>query len=130
MNEPATSVRLDKWLWAARFFKTRSLAAEAVSGGRVHVNGDRVKPSRSVRVGDRLRINRSGETWLVDVLGLNDKRRPAAEAQQLYEETPEGRTTREQEAEARRLARLATPHTDHRPDRRDRRHIRRFIGKD
>lgn len=130
MNDPATSVRLDKWLWAARFFKTRSLAAEAVSGGRVHVNGDRVKPSRSVRVGDRLRINRSGETWLVDVRGLNDKRRPAAEAQQLYQETPEGRATREQEAEARRLARLATPHTDHRPDRRDRRHIRRFIGKD
>jgi ribosome-associated heat shock protein Hsp15 len=130
MNEPATSVRLDKWLWAARFFKTRSLAAEAVSGGRVHVNGDRVKPSRGVRVGDRLRINRSGESWVVDVLGLNDKRRPAAEARQLYEETPEGQAAREKEAEARRLARLATPHTDHRPDRRDRRHIRRFIGKD
>ncbi|MCG5500193.1 RNA-binding S4 domain-containing protein [Ectothiorhodospira lacustris] len=130
MSDALSAVRIDKWLWAARFFKTRALAAEAVSGGHVHVNGQRVKPARTVKVGDQLRITRNAEAWEVAVLGLNDRRRPATEAQALYRESEESRIRRAEEAEARRLARLAVPHTEHRPDRRDRRHIRRFIGKE
>ncbi|MFP4243592.1 MAG: RNA-binding S4 domain-containing protein [Ectothiorhodospira sp.] len=129
-NDTGKTLRIDKWLWAARFFKTRALASEAVSGGHVHVNGERVKPARGLRVGDCLRITRAGQTWVVEVRALQDKRRPAAEAQQLYEETPESRRAREAAAEARRLERLATPRTEHRPDRRDRHRIRRFIGKE
>ncbi|MBK1674458.1 RNA-binding S4 domain-containing protein [Ectothiorhodospira shaposhnikovii] len=130
MSDPLDVVRIDKWLWAARFFKTRALAAEAVSGGHVHVNGQRVKPARAVKVGDQLRITRNAEAWEVEVLGLNDRRRPATEAQALYRESEQSQARRTEEAEARRLARLAVPHTEHRPDRRDRRHIRRFIGKE
>lgn len=130
MSDPLDVVRIDKWLWAARFFKTRALAAEAVSGGHVHVNGQRVKPARAVKVGDRLRITRNAEAWEVEVVGLNDRRRPAVEAQALYRESEQSRARRAEEADARRLARLAVPHTEHRPDRRDRRHIRRFIGKE
>ncbi|SEQ32455.1 ribosome-associated heat shock protein Hsp15 [Ectothiorhodospira magna] len=122
-------MRIDKWLWAARFFKTRPLAAEAVNGGHVHVNGQRVKPSRQIRTGDQLRITCQSAVWDVEVMALNDRRRPAAEARTLYQESRASQVRREEEAEARRLARLAAPHTDHRPDRRDRRHIRRFIGK-
>jgi ribosome-associated heat shock protein Hsp15 len=124
------SQRIDKWLWAARFFKTRALAAEAVNGGHVHVDGERVKPARSLRPGDRLRITRGHETWEVVVCGLNEQRRPAAEAQRLYEETAESRARREADAQQRRLLRAAVPRTEHRPDKRQRRHIRRFIGKD
>jgi ribosome-associated heat shock protein Hsp15 len=123
------SQRIDKWLWAARFFKTRALAAQAVSGGKVHVDGERVKPARTLRPGDRLRITRGHETWEVVVLDLNEQRRPAAEAQRLYEETPESRAQRESDAEQRRLLRAAMPRTEHRPDKRQRRHIRRFLGK-
>jgi ribosome-associated heat shock protein Hsp15 len=122
--------RIDKWLWAARFFKTRALAAEAVNGGHVHVNGERVKPARSLRPGDGLRITRGHETWEVVVCGLNEQRRHADEAQRLYEETPESRARREADAEQRRLLRATVPRSEHRPDKRQRRHIRRFIGKD
>lgn len=122
--------RIDKWLWAARFFKTRALAAEAVNGGKVHVDGERVKPARNLRAGDRLRITRGHEVRDVVVRGLNAQRRPAVEAQRLYEETPESLARREADAEQRRLLRAAMPHTDVRPDKRQRRHIRRFIGKD
>src|SRR5210317_1562851 len=80
-------VRIDKWLWAARFFKTRSMAAQAVTGGKVHVNGARIKPARQVQPGDELRIRRGELEFIVIVQGLSDKRRPAKEAQLLYEET-------------------------------------------
>lgn len=123
------SQRIDKWLWAARFFKTRTLAAEAVNGGKVHVGGERVKPARNLHPGDRLRISRGHETWEIVVRDFNEQRRPAAEAQRLYEETPESRARRETEADQRRLLRAALPRTEHRPDKRQRRHIRRFIGK-
>ena len=97
------TLRLDKWLWAARFFKTRALAVEAVSGGHVQVNEERVKPSRNVRVGDELRIRKGADTWKVTVLALNDKRRPAREAVLLYQEDEHQREQREAEIEMRRL---------------------------
>ncbi|MFN2348958.1 MAG: RNA-binding S4 domain-containing protein [Thioalkalivibrio sp.] len=124
------SQRIDKWLWAARFFKTRALAAEAVVGGKVHVDGERVKPARGIRPGEHLAITRGHEIWEVHVLGLNAQRRPAAEAQRLYEESPESRARREAGAEERRLLHAASPHTDHRPDKRERRQLRRFMRKD
>ena len=124
------SQRIDKWLWAARFFKTRGLAAEAVSGGKVHVDGERVKPARGLRIGEVLRITRGQDAMEVVVRGLNEHRRPAGEARQLYEETEASRTRREAEAEQRHLLRDAMPRTDHRPDKRERRRIRRFLGKD
>ena len=93
-------MRIDKWLWAARFFKTRSLATDAVAGGRVHVDGQRVKPAKDVRVGDRLEITIGEATFAVEVLGLADKRGPASQAQALYEESEESRARREQPAGA------------------------------
>lgn len=98
------AVRVDKWLWAARFFKTRGLATEAVLGGHVHVNGTRVKPARDVRVGDTLQIRIGPSEWTVDVRGLADRRGPASVARELYEERPESREARERLALQRRLA--------------------------
>lgn len=97
------SQRIDKWLWAARFFKTRPLAVEAVEGGHVHVNKERVKPSRNVRPGDEIRITKGFETWVVTVRGVNAQRRPAAEARLLYEESEHHREQREAVMEERRL---------------------------
>ena len=99
----AERLRVDKWLWAARFFKTRSLAADAVEGGKVHVNGTRVKPARDVRVGDTLDITREGLTWRVEVLALSDRRGPARVAQTLYRETAESQAARLAAQEQRRL---------------------------
>src|SRR5262245_45089794 len=98
-------VRVDKWLWAARFFRTRGAATEAVLGGKVEVNGQRVKPARDVAVGDTLVITKAQERWTVTVLGLADRRGPASVAQALYEETPESAAEREKRRDERRLAR-------------------------
>lgn len=119
-------VRLDKWLWAARFFKTRGLAREAVEGGKVHVDGARAKPSRQLQVGVLLRIRVGHTEWTVRVEGLSDRRGPATVARQLYSETPDSAARREREAELRRQARLADASPAGRPDKKDRRHIRRF----
>jgi ribosome-associated heat shock protein Hsp15 len=97
-------VRVDKWLWAARFFKTRGLATEAVLGGHVHLNGARVKPAKDVRVGDTLQIRIGITEWLVDVRGVADRRGPASVAQTLYEERDESREARERAALQRRAA--------------------------
>ena len=97
-------VRIDKWLWAARFFKTRSAAAQAVLGGRVHINGARVKPSKELRVGDTVDVTIRALKRTVEVRGLSDKRGPAPVAAALYEETPESIRAREQDALERRLA--------------------------
>jgi ribosome-associated heat shock protein Hsp15 len=97
-------VRIDKWLWAARFFKTRGLSTDAVLAGHVHLNGARVKPSKEVRVGDELEIRVSTTQWTVVVAGLSDKRGPAKVAQELYAETDASRVAREQQALQRKLA--------------------------
>lgn len=115
-------VRLDKWLWAARFFKTRALAAEEADRGRVSINGQHAKPAREVRVGDRLVLRQGVVERTVDVLGLSSVRGPAPVAQALYRETPESIAARERAAEARRQEpAMAIEHG--RPTKRDRRHL-------
>jgi len=122
-------MRLDKWLWAARFFKTRALATEAVNGGKVHLNDKRVKPGREVKVGDTLSIQRGGYNYEISVLGINKQRRPAKEAQLLYEESESSITAREEQAETQRLAATVRTAPDRRPNKRERRHIVRFTRK-
>ena len=123
---PLTCLRIDKWLWAARFFKTRSLATEAIHAGHIKLNGATVKPARVLRAGDMLDLAIGEEKWTVEVLGLNDLRRPASEAQQLYAETAESRERRAAAKEAHRLA--PTPGSDlrGRPTKKARRQIRGF----
>ena len=130
MQTETDKVRLDKWLWAARFFKTRTLAVEAITGGKVHLNGNRIKPGHGVTTGDQLRIRKGPYEFIVQVKELSTRRGPASVAALLYEETPESRATRDQLAELHRLSALATPHTDRRPNKKQRRQISRFIGKD
>lgn len=122
--------RLDKWLWAARFYKTRSLAAQAVSGGKVHVNAQRVKPSRPVKIGDELSIVRGQQHMTVIVQALSERRGPASVAQSLYTETEQSRIQRESEAEQRRILRVTLPRPAGRPDKHQRHSIRRLKGKD
>ena len=120
-------MRLDKWLWAARFYKTRALASEAVDGGKVHLNGQRTKPGREVRVGSRVQINKGGLEWDIEVAVLPAQRRPASEAQGFYLESEQSRRRREAATEALRAARQATPlQTASKPNKRDRRLIHRF----
>ncbi len=122
-----TSMRLDKWLWAARFFKTRKLAAEAVQGGHVHLNGQRTKPGKTVQVGSRLHIRKNGLEWKIEVLELPAQRRPAREAVNFYREDEQTRLKRQEITARRRAEREATPiRTDKRPSKRDRRLIHKF----
>lgn len=131
MNDEVQTVRLDKWLWAARFFKSRSLATDAIELGRVHVNGSRVKPARHVKVGERVLIQRGQERVEVFVRFLSDVRRSAPLAQLLYDETLESQTIRAQVAERRKLfAEPAKGIAKGRPTKRDRRAIERFAADD
>jgi ribosome-associated heat shock protein Hsp15 len=114
-------VRLDLWLWAARFFKTRALAKDAITHHRVKLAGQACKPSRSVRVGDVLTIERAGELWDVRVLGLSDTRGPATVAQTLYGESEASRVRREEERARRAAERAGFQAPTHRPDKRARR---------
>ena len=123
------NVRIDRWLWAARFFKTRALAQVAIRGGHVHLNGVRVKPSRELKVGDRLSIARGVERFDIEVLGLSEKRGPAKVAAELYEEDPASIARREAEREERRLQRQIVTGPERRPDKRARRKIVRFTRK-
>jgi ribosome-associated heat shock protein Hsp15 len=124
-------VRIDKWLWAARFFKTRSVAAQAVTGGKVHVNGARIKPARMVQPGDELRIRRGELEFIVIVQGLSGKRRPAKEAQLLYEETEFSVQQREEMRGKKRLEAVNKMYGPmKRPDKRARRQIKSFTRKD
>src|SRR5215469_5251789 len=126
----AARVRIDKWLWAARFFKTRSLAAEAVDGGKVHVNGDRVKAARSLKPGDRLTIRRGPEEVELVVVALAEQRGSAAVAEALYQETEASVARRLALAEERRMLANAEPRLSGRPDKRSRRAIVRFTRRD
>ncbi len=119
------NVRIDKWLWAARFFKTRSMAAEAVDRGRIKIGGENVKPARSVKVNDRIFIDNGSTRWEVIVLGLSDKRGPAPVAQALYRETEDSVTKRENDQEARRLFPEPSSTIKGRPTKRDRRVLSR-----
>lgn len=122
-------VRIDKWLWAARFFKTRSAATEAVQGGRVHVNGARAKPAKEVAVGDRIEMTVAEVPWTVVVRALADKRGSAPVAAGLYEETAESRAGRERRAADRRFARPLGADLGARPTKRDRRRIDDLRGR-
>jgi ribosome-associated heat shock protein Hsp15 len=124
------TVRIDKWLWAARFFKTRSLASQAVSGGHVSLNGNRVKPSRTVQVGDMLIVRREFLEFTVRILELSERRGPAQVARQLYEETAESLARREELVEQRRILRLQGNPPERRPEKHERRKIRRFLKKE
>lgn len=127
-SEAPARMRLDKWLWAARFFKTRQLAIEAINGGKVHVNGQRVKPGKDIGVGARLTITKEPHAWEITVVDLKAQRRPAAEATLLYDESPESLAKRQAELakmrEERELGIDITP--DGRPNKRERRLIHRF----
>jgi len=130
MDTSDEKIRLDKWLWAARFFKTRSMASQAVTGGKVHVNGQRVKPSRAVQIGDELRITKSELIFIIKVLDVSGYRRPAVEARLLYEESPESIKTREEQSDIRRMTHAGHTAPAGRPGKRDRRKIREFTNKD
>jgi ribosome-associated heat shock protein Hsp15 len=121
--------RLDRWLWFARFFKSRSLAAQAVAGGKVHVNGERAKPARDLAIGDRLDITRGPDLWSVLVRGLPSRRGPAAAARECYEETPDSMLRRSVARARRRTDRSLIVAPPGRPGKRDRRAIRRLHGK-
>ena len=123
-------VRIDKWLWAARFFKTRSLAKTAIEGGKVKVNGQRTKPSREIDVGMVLNIRQGWDEKVVEVVALSDQRRGAPEAAQLYRETAESIQQREEAAQLRKQARDSRPDPGRRPTKKQRRHIHRFIRQE
>jgi len=124
------SVRMDKWLWAARFFKTRGLAAKACELGRIEANGVTAKAARAVKVADMLRVTNEGGVFVVEVLGVSEMRGPAAVAQTLYRETDESREMRLKLAEERKVMMRAEGLTEKRPSKRDRRLIHRFRGRD
>ncbi|MGR3806516.1 ribosome-associated heat shock protein Hsp15 [Pasteurella testudinis] len=119
-------VRLDKWLWAARFYKTRSLAREMIDGGKVHYNGQRSKPSKTVEIGAMLKLHQGSEEKEVQVLALSDKRGNATQAQQLYQETAASIAKREQIAAARKANALSMPHPERRPNKKERRDLIKF----
>jgi ribosome-associated heat shock protein Hsp15 len=129
MEDRGEPIRIDKWLWAARFFKTRSLAAEAVSGGKVEVGGARAKPSRLVRRGDQIMVRKGLYEWIVVVQELVDQRGPASAAQQMYAETDESRRKREATAAQLRLERPPEFNAARRPSKKDRRAIHRLTRK-
>jgi ribosome-associated heat shock protein Hsp15 len=123
IDEPSDSHRLDKWLWHTRFFKTRSLATGAISGGKVHLNGERIKPAHRVTVGDHISLSLQGIVGEFEVLGLPVRRGPAAEAQTQYAETAASAERRARFKEQQRLANISRPRPDARPDKRERRQL-------
>ena len=124
-----TKIRIDKWLWAARFFKTRALASKAVDGGHVHVNGQRVKSSRPIQVGDELAVKRSQIQFVVVIKELSEKRGPAKQAQLLYEETEESIQQRELQSQQRKLLNASMPRSQGKPNKHQRRQLRKVSGK-
>lgn len=124
------TLRIDRWLWCTRLFKSRSIAAEAVAGGKVHVNGRRVKPAQALKVGDRVAITRTGFEFECEVLKLPDRRGSAPLAQACYAETEQARAAREKFGEQARLAAAFAPRSPERPDKHARRELRRLRGRD
>jgi len=122
-------VRLDKWLWAARLYKTRSLATAAIGGGKVHVNGARAKPSRDAHIGDVISLTRGEDPMELTVRTLSDKRGKAADAQAMYEETLLSVEARAERAVLRKMKALQNPAPEKRPDKRSRRNIIRFTKR-
>jgi ribosome-associated heat shock protein Hsp15 len=122
------TIRLDKWLWTARFFKTRKLATDAISGGKVHVNKQRTKPGKEIKPGALLSISKEGLNWEVTIIGISKQRRPAKEAILLYEETPGSFTKRQQQMILQREQRELFDFSgqDHKPNKKERRLIHRF----
>lgn len=129
MSESDSDLRLDKWLWAARFFKTRALATAAINSGKVEVNGERSKPSRSLRLGMQLRIRTGDVTFEIVVLELRSQRGPAVRAQQMYQETEASTLARAQHAELRRQQAILHQEHSGRPSKKDRRSITRFTRR-
>jgi len=123
---PPDKMRLDKWLWAARFFKTRSLATQAVDAGKVRLSGERAKPAREIKAGDRLQIGIGEVEWTLSVVGLSLQRGPAPVAQALYQEDAESIAKRQQQMADRKLQVNPAAEIKGRPTKRDRRQIRRF----
>jgi ribosome-associated heat shock protein Hsp15 len=124
-----TTLRIDRWLWCTRLFKSRTLAADAVAGGKVHLNGQRVKPAHAVRVGDCVTITRPGYEFECAVLKLPDRRGSAPLAQACYAETDKARASREKYTEQARLASAFAPRSDERPGKHERRELRRLRGR-
>jgi ribosome-associated heat shock protein Hsp15 len=123
------SVRIDKWLWAARFFKTRAQASKACDLGRIHSNGIQAKPAREVRIGDMLQVKNEGAEFQIEVLLLSQMRGPAAVAQMLYRETEASKAARIEAAAERKAMREFAPLPERRPSKRDRRRIIQFRGR-
>ena len=129
VSESDIRVRIDKWLWAARFYKTRSLAADAVEGGKVQVNRERVKPAKVLKPGDALSIRNGAYTWEITVLGLSERRGPVVEAVKLYSEPDESRKAREDKIALMKIERQSNPFPGGRPTKKARRQIIKFIRK-
>ena len=129
-DDPGDRVRLDKWLWAARFYKTRSLATDAVGGGKVQVNGERAKPAKAVKVGDEVRLRLGPYEHVLLIRGLSERRGPAAVAQALYEETPASRAARDKLSADLKMAPAPFVYEDKgRPTKKDRRALSEFIDR-
>jgi ribosome-associated heat shock protein Hsp15 len=126
MSDAADRMRLDKWLWAARFYKTRKLAAEAVQGGKVHLDGQRSKPGREVHIGTRLTVSKGPFEWDIEVAAIPKQRRPASEARHFYVESESSHEKRQLLTAQLRAEKASLPVSDHRPNKRERRLIHRF----
>ncbi|AIR84631.1 ribosome-associated heat shock protein Hsp15 [Pantoea sp. BL1] len=125
-EKTSEGVRLDKWLWAARFYKTRALAREMIDGGKVHYNGQRSKPSKIVELQAELTLRQGNDERTVVITAIGDQRRPATEAQAMYAETAASIEKREKTALARKMNALTMPHPDRRPDKKERRDLMKF----
>ncbi|NYS31623.1 MULTISPECIES: ribosome-associated heat shock protein Hsp15 [unclassified Pantoea] len=125
-EKSSEEVRLDKWLWAARFYKTRAIAREMIEGGKVHYNGQRSKPGKVVELNAELTLRQGNDERTVIVADISAQRRPASEAQQLYRETDASIEKREKMAQARKMNALTMPHPDRRPDKKERRDLMKF----
>ncbi|ALV90733.1 MULTISPECIES: ribosome-associated heat shock protein Hsp15 [Pantoea] len=125
-EKTSEGVRLDKWLWAARFYKTRAIAREMIEGGKVHYNGQRSKPSKIVELQAELTLRQGNDERTVIITAIGEQRRPASEAQEMYAETAASIEKREKTALARKMNALTMPHPDRRPDKKERRDLMKF----